>query len=161
MLALTAWSLFDAVEDLAQRTGRGGPRPRSSAGPPFLACRSAWRPSMSLRSWPSAPGWRSNPDAPVGVEIPRRYHLWHLNAWQLLSPTALGGPSDYFGDDNYWETLFSIGLVPLFLAVVGAVRHPDRKLARGWLVLAGLADLAGLRAALVLLCPGIIARCPA
>jgi len=71
--------------------------------------------------------------------IPRRYHLHALNALQLLSPDALGGPSGYFGDDNYWETLFAIGLVPLFLAVIAALRHPDRKLVRGWLVLAGLA----------------------
>ena len=62
-----------------------------------------------------------------------------LNAFQLLSPTALGGPADYFGDDNYWETVFSIGLVPLVLAMIAAIRHPDRRLVRGWLVLAALA----------------------
>ena len=49
-----------------------------------------------------------------GAAIPRRYHLHALNAFQLLSPDALGGPADYFGDDNYWETVFAIGLVPLF-----------------------------------------------
>ena len=70
--------------------------------------------------------------------IPRRYHLHSLNLFQLFSPDALGGPSDYFGDDNYWETLFAIGLAPLFLGVVAALRHPDRKLVRGWLVLIGL-----------------------
>ena len=71
--------------------------------------------------------------------IPRRYHLGGLNAFQLLSPTALGGPADYFGDDNYWESVFSIGLVPLALAVVAVMRHPDRRLVRGWLVLTALA----------------------
>ena len=121
------------------RTGRAGPPASSSAGPRVLALSIGLAavdvaPELAVRPWLAR-----NPDAPVGVEIPRRYHLWHLNAWQLLSPTALGGPSDYFGDDNYWETLFSIGLVPLFLAVVGALRHPDRRLVRGWLVLAGLA----------------------
>ena len=54
----------------------------------------------------------ANPDAPIGLDVPRRYHLWVLNVWQLLSPTALGSPHDYFGDDNYWETLLSIGLAP-------------------------------------------------
>ena len=57
----------------------------------------------------------------------------------MLSPTALGGPSDYIGDDNYWETIFSIGLIPLGLAVLAVVRHPDRRLIRGWLLLMGLA----------------------
>ena len=71
--------------------------------------------------------------------IPRRYHVGGLNLFQLLSPTALGGPSDYFGDDNYWETVFSIGLAGLALAVIAAARHPDRQLVRGWLMLAGLA----------------------
>jgi hypothetical protein len=71
--------------------------------------------------------------------IPHRYHLGGLNAFQLLGPTALGGPSDYFGDDNYWESVFSIGLIPLVLAVLAVMRHPDRRLVRGWLVLTALA----------------------
>ena len=112
---LLAWA---GVAGLVDRPR--GRRRRPAAGRPALAARAITTPR-------------------VGVEIPRRYHLQRLNAFQLLSPTALGGPSDYFGDDNYWETLFSIGLVPLFLAVLAALRHPDRKLVRGWLVLAGLA----------------------
>ena len=68
---------------------------------------------MWRRSRSSGPGC-------AGITIPEstsgsrsRYHLGGLNAFQLLSPTALGGPADYFGDDNYWETVCSIGLVPL------------------------------------------------
>jgi hypothetical protein len=57
----------------------------------------------------------------------------------LLSPTALGGPSDYFGDDNYWESVFSIGLVPLVLALVAVLRHPDRRLIRRWIALMAFA----------------------
>ncbi len=72
-------------------------------------------------------------------EVPRHYHVQGLNGFQLLSPRALGGPSDYFGDDNYWETVFSIGLVPLVLLVLAVLRHPDRVLVRGWLALVGLA----------------------
>ena len=52
---------------------------------------------------------------------------------------ALGGPADYFGHDNYWETLLSIGLVPLLLATLAVLKHPDRKLVRAWLVLVGVA----------------------
>ena len=61
-----------------------------------------------------------------------RYHLHSPNVMQLLSPKALGGPADYFGRDNYWETVLSIGLLPLVLAVIARVRHPDRALTRGW-----------------------------
>ena len=138
VLALTAWNVYDA-----RRTWRAH-GPRRAAGEligwtALLALSIGLAavdvaPEVAVRPWSAR-----NPDAPVGVEIPRRYHLWHLSPWQLLSPTALGGPSDFFGDDNYWETVCSIGLVPLFLAIVGALRHPDRGLVRGWLVLAGVA----------------------
>jgi len=65
-----------------------------------------------------------------------RYRLHSFNLTQLLSPLALGGPREYFGEDNYWETVFSIGLVPLVLAVIGGARHPDRRMVRPWLILA-------------------------
>jgi hypothetical protein len=64
-----------------------------------------------------------------------RYQIQFLNLFQLLTPGALGGPSDYFGRDNYWETVLSIGLIPLVLAVVAIARHPDRRLVRGCLIL--------------------------
>jgi hypothetical protein len=64
-----------------------------------------------------------------------RYTVHTVNLFQLVSPFALGGPHDYFGHDNYWETLFSIGLVPLVLASLGAARHPDRGVRRGLLAL--------------------------
>ena len=53
----------------------------------------------------------------------------------MLGPTALGGPDSYFGHDNYWETILSIGLVPLVLAAVAVMRHPDRPVVRSWMVL--------------------------
>ncbi|MEJ7639925.1 MAG: hypothetical protein WKF75_18635, partial [Singulisphaera sp.] len=90
-----------------------------------------------------------------------RYHLHSPNVMQLLSPKALGGPADYFGRDNYWETVLSIGLLPLVLAVIARVRHPDRALTRGWLVLIGAAVLFaagrqfGLFALLYALAPGM------
>ena len=138
VLALAAWSIYDVRRNWRAR----GPvwAARQIIGWTALFALSIGlaavdvAPELAVRPWLAR-----SPDAPVGVEIPKRYHLWYLNPWQLLSPTALGGPSDYFGDDNYWETVFSIGLVPLFLAVIGALKHPDRRLARGCLVLAGLA----------------------
>lgn len=65
-----------------------------------------------------------------------RYQIRALNLFQLLDPAALGGPADYFGHDNYWETMFSIGLVPLVLAAIGAAFHRDRRVARCWLAVA-------------------------
>ena len=91
-------------------------------------------PEVAVRPW-----LVRNPACPLGVDIPGAITFGNTTRWQLLSPVALGGPSDYFGDDNYWETVFSIGLTPLLLAMVGAVKYPDRRLARGWIVLAGLA----------------------
>jgi hypothetical protein len=138
VLALTAWSVYDA-----RRTWSAN-GPRRAVGQ-LVGWTALFALSIGLAAVDVAPELAVRPclaripDAPIGVELPKRYHLWHLSPWQLLSPTALGGPSDYFGDDNYWETVFSIGLVPLFLAVVGALWHPDHGLARGWLVLAGLA----------------------
>jgi hypothetical protein len=91
-------------------------------------------PQSLVRPW-----LRRNHSPGLDFGIPHRYHLGGLNTFQLLSPTALGGPADYFGDDNYWESIFSIGLIPLVLAMIAVMRHPDRRLVRGWLVLTGLA----------------------
>ena len=66
-------------------------------------------PELAIRPWLAR-----NSATPIGVGIPSRYALGARNLLQLLSPTALGGPADYFGDDNYWETLFSIGLCRSF-----------------------------------------------
>lgn len=68
-----------------------------------------------------------------------RYTVHTINLFQLVSPFALGRPHDYFGHDNYWETLLSIGLVPLLLAGLGAARHPDRRVRRGFLALVAIA----------------------
>jgi hypothetical protein len=136
--ALTAWAVADGL------------RARRSDGPPRSAARVvAWlgllgvsigmagvdvMPQCLVRPW-----LRRNHDPGLDVGVPRRYHLGGLNAFQLLDPMALGGPADYIGDDNYWETVCSIGLVPLVLAVIGAARYPDRRLARGWIALAAVA----------------------
>jgi hypothetical protein len=76
--------------------------------------------------------------------LPRNYALQPLNGLQLLSPWALGGPADYFGLDNYWETVLCLGLVPLILIAVGIsaiVRARPGGVAaaasaRGWIILA-------------------------
>lgn len=70
-----------------------------------------------------------------------RYHLHGLNLFQLLSPFALGRPDSYAGHDNYWETVLSIGLAPLCLAIVGVLKHANRQLMMRWLVVVILSVL--------------------
>ena len=53
-----------------------------------------------------------------------RYHVHATNLFQLLGPDALGGPADYFGDDNYWETVLSIGIDGCGLSDSGAPIAP-------------------------------------
>ncbi len=90
-----------------------------------------------------------------------KYHLHAINLMQLLGPDALGGPAEFFGDGNYWETLLSIGIVPLVLTTIALACHPDRTLVRGWAALAALAVLfaaghrLGVFAVLFELVPGM------
>jgi Bacterial membrane protein YfhO len=160
VLALSIWTLADAINSLWS----GAWRPGVSK---LLNWSGVMALSLGLAAVDVAPQWAVRPwllrshESGRGVELPGRYHLQAVNALQLLSPTALGGPSDYFGSDNYWETVFSIGLVPLVLAGIAVFRHPDRKAVHGWLVLVGLAvwfacgRQLGLFALLYSLAPGM------
>ena len=58
-----------------------------------------------------------------------KYRVHPANLLQILSPFALGGPSDYRGPGSYWESLLSIGLVPLTLAIAGAAWSRNRRAA--------------------------------
>jgi hypothetical protein len=145
VLALSAWSASDALAAWRARGAR-------AATTKLLAWTGIVTFSIGLAAVDIIPQLAVRPwllhshDSSLEAGIPRRYHIQPLNGFQLLSQDALGRPSDYIGADNYWETLFSIGLVPLFLGVIAVLRHPDRKLVRGWLALAGLAIwLAGGR----------------
>ncbi len=129
VLALSGWSVADAV--LARKSG--GPR-RAFAWLASLVI-SIGMAGVDIGPQLLARPWLLRGHLPGSDGIPRRYHISILSLFQCLDPEALGGPSDYFGDDNYWESVFSIGLVPMTLAVVGACRYPDRRRVRGWLVL--------------------------
>jgi hypothetical protein len=138
ILACSAWSLVDA----AGTWRREGPT-RAFARPLVWAAVLGF--SLALSALALIPQLAAGPwllcgqEAHGGPILSRRYHLQGLNAFQLLSPRALGGPADYFGNDNYWETVLSIGLVPLVLLVAAIRWHPDRKQVRGWLALVALA----------------------
>lgn len=65
-----------------------------------------------------------------------KYHVGLANLAQLASPRALGGPADYVGPQNYWESLLSIGWTALVLAAWGVAKSGRRRLVGGWLMVA-------------------------
>jgi hypothetical protein len=88
-----------------------------------------WVPDIQAQAWVLRSSRMPLPEA-------SRYHINLLNLLQLLSPNALGRPADYFGHDNYWESVVSIGWVSLVLAMVGVWRSPMRRAVKGWAALA-------------------------
>jgi hypothetical protein len=133
VLALSAWAVADAVVLWrAGQTRRAAGRALLWAGllgVSLAFCAAELLPELAAQPWLLR---RST----IPLRMVSRYYLHALNLFQLVSPFALGKPHDYIGHDNYWETLLSVGLLPLVLAAVGAARHRDRALSRGWLVLA-------------------------
>ena len=83
-----------------------------------------------------AQGWTLK-GARLTLRLAGRYHDYPVNVLQILGPRALGGPSDYFGHENYWESVLSIGLIPFALTMIGVAYSTDRRSVRGWLILVG------------------------
>ncbi|SIO60878.1 hypothetical protein SAMN05444166_6559 [Singulisphaera sp. GP187] len=129
---LSVWALWDAIRDGVE--GRPGAALARLGGWSFVVALSLGLAAVELIPDMMAQAW-SLRGSQLSLGKVSRYQLHALNGFQLLSPGALGSPSDYFGHDNYWETVFSIGLIPLVLVAVAAARHPDRRLVRGWLIL--------------------------
>jgi hypothetical protein len=137
VMALSAWALGEGLYAWrSSGTRRSVGRVAAWVG---LLAISVGMAGVDVASQCFARPWVRRSHEPGSDDIPRRYHLGGLNAFQLLSPAALGWPADYFGDDNYWESLLAMGLVPLALAAVAVLRHPDRRLVRGWGLLVVLA----------------------
>lgn len=65
--------------------------------------------------------------------------MYTLSIYCSCFPQPLGGPADYFGDENYWESVLSIGWVPLLLAILALYRYPERQRVSGWGLLTLLA----------------------
>ncbi len=139
VMTLSAWAGYDVVRALAGG-GLRWPWARQHA----LGWAAALVVSLGMTAVELVPEWSVRPwlrrshEMTRDAEVPTRHHLTALNGFQLLSPSALGGPADYFGNDNYWETLLSIGLAPLVLGVAAIAVHRDRTLVRGCLALVAL-----------------------
>jgi hypothetical protein len=73
----------------------------------------------------------------------------------------LGGPSDFVGYDNFWESLLGFGFVPLVLIAAAVTDSPLREETKGWSwlligsVLFAAGRQLGLFAALYYILPGL------
>jgi len=144
VLALSFWALFDAYQ-----LGRSGSWRKAAGG--LLVWGSLLTLTIGLVAAELIPdltaqAWTLK-TARMTLRQASKYHLHAINLVQLLGPDALGGPSGFFGDGNYWETLLSIGIVPLVLATIALARHPERTLVRSFAALTLLSVLfaAGYR----------------
>jgi hypothetical protein len=132
LIALGIWASFDGL--IAIRSGRGLEAVglwASGIGAVALAVGLLGVeliPDAMAQEW----GLRR---AKLSLSVASRYHVYPINIIQLLSPRALGGPADYAGHENYWESLTSIGLIPLILAMIAVAWSPNRRVVRGWLIL--------------------------
>ena len=138
VLALSLWALFDAYQ-----WGRTGSWRKAAGG--LLLWGSLLALTIGLVATELIPdltaqAWTLK-TARMTLRQAGKYHLHAINLVQLLGPDALGGPSSFFGDGNYWETLLSIGVVPLVLAAIAVARHPERTVVRGWAALTVLSAL--------------------
>ena len=76
--------------------------------------------------------WLKHCPQPDGsLAVPRNYQLQLASGLQLLWPLAMGGPADYFGEDNYWESVVSFGLIPLVLIGIGSSQRRSTRRREG------------------------------
>lgn len=157
-IALAAWVAYDGLA--ATRSGRVREAARLWAAWGLASALVAGLVAVKLVPDAMAQGWGLRWSR-LSIRQAGRYHLDPINLLQSVGSRALGGPSDYFGHESYWETVATIGLVPLTLATIGATWSRDRRSARGWLILAAGAVVfasgrkLGLFAALFTLVPGM------
>ena len=117
------------------------------AGPQFWRSVLAWPLSSWFPQYKVLPWVQKGPQTEAGVFAPRNYQVNLVSGFQLLAPGALGGPADYFGVDNYWESVLSVGLAPMVLLGVAVVASRQRGKARGWVDAGGSLGLVRHRTA--------------
>ena len=150
-LALAA----DPGGDVPRRAPAGGVLPADRPGRPGRLRwprRRSGRAEVARRSGSGRPGPGSLvltvglvgvelvPDAMAqewGLRRPGSRSGWRADITSIRStppaprPPSPGRAGRLFGHENYWETVASIGLVPLVLAIIGVAWSPDRRAARG------------------------------
>src|SRR5262249_47270232 len=122
-VALAAWGTWSLVRDLRQGRGRRVPtRLAAGLGVVLLTVGLTaveWLPDARAGAWALR-------GARLSLREASRYHINPLNVVQLLTPRALGGPADYFGHENYWESVLAFGWAPLVLVALGLTHAPRR-----------------------------------
>jgi hypothetical protein len=130
--ALSVWTTADAAQMLWRRQWREAililTRWAAVAGLSFGIVAIELLPEMAAQVWTLRSGG-------VSHGLLSKYNPHSVNVFQLLSPLALGGPADYFGHTNYWESLLSVGLVPLILGLIAVARYSNRAVLNAWLAL--------------------------
>ena len=108
-------------------------------------------PDLAVRPWLLKRG-------AIALGQVNRYQLHAENLLQLVNPFALGRPEAFNGHDNYWETVLSIGLAPLVLALIGVAGYRDRGVIRRWgaLVIASVVFAAGRKLGLYALAYAVL-----
>lgn len=158
MLALGTWVAADLVAALRA----GGVRQARMRLVPWLAVGVLALGLVAVELVPDALAHRWTLQGPrPSIRAAGRYHISLINLIQLLGPRALGGPSDYFGHENYWETVLAIGWAPLLLSVAALTQIRKSQTVRGWVALTIVAVIVaagwrfGLFALLFLAVPGM------
>ncbi len=132
VIALGIWAGIDGL--ILLRSGRFREATRFGAGWVAILLLTIGLTAIELIPDALARPWTLEGVRPT-LRTSSRYHVYPINLIQLLDPQALGGPADYFGHENYWESVLSIGLIPLALALIGVAWSSRRQVVRGWLIL--------------------------
>ena len=142
-LLVTALSLWVAADTVSSLFKDHRPRMRASASlvgwAGILAVGIGLAAVEVLPAIEVLPWVQNGPQGEGPSTISKNYQVHLVNVLQLLSPRALGGPDDYFGHDNYWESVLGFGLVTLVLIGAGTVLWRGQPKVRGWLVMVLLA----------------------
>jgi hypothetical protein len=139
VITMSIWVGWDAMGSVMP-----GERAPLSAGARLASWAAVLAISLGMAAFELVPEYKvlpwvqKGPQAEAGAFIPRNYQVNLVSGFQLLAPGALGGPADYFGVDNYWESVLSVGLTPLILLGVAVVASRQRRRTRGWVVLVAL-----------------------
>ncbi len=155
VVALTLWVLSDGLRDVLTGSPREGTT-RILVWGGLLAlslgfCAIELLPELSVKPW-----LLKRAAIPLGQV--NRYQLHSENLLQIVNPFALGRPESFGGHDNYWETVLSIGLAPLVLALIGIAAYRDRAVVHRWgiLVIVSVVFAAGRKLGLYALAYAVL-----
>lgn len=135
VLALSVWVVADGLRHLLPGHGKRQNAPAMAVHWLAVLVVALGLVAIELIPEQSVLPWVLKSPYPETGAVPRNYELHLVSLFQLLSPQALEGPADFDGIDNYWESVFSFGLIPLVLVGVAGAGAAHRPRVQGWAVL--------------------------